>query len=54
MKSDIGAGLASEDKKLLLERYGYDATEFASQSKVHYSSLLCSYLIQLLRDVESC
>ncbi|KAF3596105.1 hypothetical protein DY000_02025742, partial [Brassica cretica] len=30
---NIGAGLASEDKKLLLERYGYDANEFASQSK---------------------
>ncbi|CAF2007362.1 unnamed protein product [Brassica oleracea var. botrytis] len=32
-RKNIGAGLASEDKKLLLERYGYDANEFASQSK---------------------
>lgn len=33
--ADSGTGLASEDKKLLLERYGYDANDdFASQSKV--------------------
>ncbi|XP_018478594.1 uncharacterized protein LOC108849534 [Raphanus sativus] len=33
-RKNIGTGLASEDKKLLLERYGYDANEFASsQSK---------------------
>jgi hypothetical protein len=33
--SDSGTGLASEDKKLLLERYGYDANDdFGSQSKV--------------------
>ncbi|KAL0737722.1 hypothetical protein Bca4012_013932 [Brassica carinata] len=33
VSSHIGTGLASEDKKLLLERYGYDANEFSSQSK---------------------
>ncbi|CAH2045060.1 unnamed protein product [Thlaspi arvense] len=32
-RKNSGTGLASEDKKLLLERYGYDATEFATQSK---------------------
>ncbi|KAJ0254055.1 Methyltransferase [Hirschfeldia incana] len=32
-RKNIGTGLASEDKKLLLERYGYDANEFSSQSK---------------------
>lgn len=35
--ADSGTGLASEDKKLLLERYGYDANDdFASQSKVFF------------------
>ncbi|CAN8266060.1 unnamed protein product [Cochlearia groenlandica] len=33
VSSHSGSGLASEDKKLLLERYGYDATDFDSQSK---------------------
>ncbi|KAL1223254.1 hypothetical protein V5N11_030048 [Cardamine amara subsp. amara] len=32
-RKNLGTGLASEDKKLLLERYGYDANEFTSQSK---------------------
>ncbi|CAA7051975.1 unnamed protein product [Microthlaspi erraticum] len=32
-KSDLGTDLAREDKKLLLERYGYDANSFSSQSK---------------------
>lgn len=43
---DSGTGLASEDKKLLLERYGYDANDdFGSQSKVcffHYCFVLVS------------
>ncbi|VVB04324.1 unnamed protein product [Arabis nemorensis] len=33
VSSHSGSGLASEDRKLLLERYGYDANEFSSQSK---------------------
>jgi hypothetical protein len=34
-RKNSGTGLASEDKKLLLERYGYDANDdFGSQSKV--------------------
>jgi hypothetical protein len=33
-RKNSGTGLASEDKKLLLERYGYDANDdFGSQSK---------------------
>lgn len=40
MKSDLGTDLAREDKKLLLERYGYDANDFSSQSKVDFFSSL--------------
>lgn len=40
--SESEDGLANEEKKLLLERYGYDANEFVSEPSPKVLSAWCS------------
>lgn len=53
MVVESGNGLASEEKKILLERYGYDADEFLSQASPKVPSLFLKFCIKKLLNIVS-